>query len=375
MSDLPDNNKQDIQDSKNSANANNGDAHCNNNKNNVNPSFNNTNQLIGINITNLILKSNDKIADLVSNKKIVGSIIISITTIALFIVFGTVVIFKLPWQKSNSSEIMIYSLANDLSSPSPDLLETLDDYLQETNRLPETKIDRAIERYNLIIRVAEKLEDYLENNKNAKNEFDSTEAAKKTVREISSDVKTILKSKIHKHRIPELEEQLEKKKFGEIVNLSPGEFENQYTQGAIQTTYKILMRPYGFHADRNKDGFITNEKEAETIPCKTLQEIERLWRDNTDDRCGWYELEEPDYINLYINSQCKELSRTTVQSILLENKVLENKKIEQKRTLLATIFKTEDFEFIEPKIINCVKNEKTSVSRNNNYFSFLSLDR
>ena len=270
---------------------------------------------------------------------------------------------------------MIYSLANDLSSPSPDLLETLDDYLQETNRLPETKIDRAIERYNLIIRAAEKLEDYLENNKNAKNEFDSTEAAKKTVREISSDVKIILQSKIHKHRIPDLEEQLSKKQFGEIVHLSPGEFENQYTQGAIQTTYKILMRPYGFHADRNKDGFITNEKEAEIIPCETFEKIDNLWRGYTDKRCGWYELEEPDYINLYINSQCKELSRTTVQSILLENKVLENKKIEQKRTLLATIFKTEDFEFIEPKIINCVKNEKTSVSRNNNYFSFLSLDR
>ena len=36
-------------------------------------------------------------------------------------IFATFTISKSLWQKSNSSEIMLYSVANDLSSPSPDL--------------------------------------------------------------------------------------------------------------------------------------------------------------------------------------------------------------------------------------------------------------
>ena len=227
----------------------------------------------------------------------------------------------------------------------------MDGYLQETSRLPETKIDRAIEQYNLIIRVTEKLEDYLENNKNAKNEFDSTEAAKKTVREISSDVKTILQSKIHKHRIPDLEEQLSKKKFGEIVNLSPGKLEKQYTEGAIQTTYKILMRPYGFHTDRNNDGFIDNQKAAEIIPCITFEKIDNLWRGYTDNRCGWYEKSWYEkkgsrYDSQWIsdNPSCEELAVTN--TVPTDSGDIEFK---QNLTLLATIFANNNWHFLKNK--------------------------
>ena len=53
--------------------------------------------------------------------------------------------------------------------------------------------------------------------------------------------------------------------IGEINGLIAGEFENQYTPGAIQTTYSLLMRPDGLHADTNNSGFIDNQEEIDRI--------------------------------------------------------------------------------------------------------------
>lgn len=368
MSDKPDRNEQDIQDSRNSANANKGDAHCNNNKNNVNPSFNNTNQLIGINITNLIVKPNDKITDLVSNKKKVGAIIISITAIALFGVFGTFAVSKLSWQKSNSSveenssEKKILSTQNKsslvilqnvassgINQFSPDLLPILDNFWQETNELiTRKKIERAIRNYNLLITVTDKFQKYLNTDPA---EFEDLEAAKEKVTEISTKAKKFRESKINEHRLSELEKQLKKQEFGKIVYLMPQQLENQYTEGAIQTTYKILMRPYGFHADRNNDGFIDSESEAEKIPCKTFAEIDRLWRDYTGDRCGWYEQswyekKGSQYDSQWISSNysCDELTVPT--TVPTDSGDIE---YQSNITLLATIFPRNNWHFIKSK--------------------------
>ncbi|MGF1487708.1 MAG: hypothetical protein ACFBSE_11515 [Prochloraceae cyanobacterium] len=280
------------------------------------------------------------------------------TTIIIFpiailtAIFGTTfVTSKLTEKEDNSSEIMLQSVANNYSSPTPELLPTLTDYLKETEELPETKIDRTIERYNLIVRVTEKFQEALEDNQNVKNKFDSIEVAKETISEISTDAKTILQSEIHKHRISKLREQLKKQEFGEIVYLMPQELENQYTEGAIRTTYKILMTPYGFHADRNNDGFIDSESEADKIPCKSFAEIDRLWRDYTGDRCGWYEQswyekKGSQYDSQWIssNSSCDELAvTTTVQTGSGDIEYQSN------ITLLATIFPRNNWHFIKSK--------------------------
>ena len=333
MSDTPDKNEQNIQDSKNSANANN-DANCNNNKNNVNPNFNNANQLIGINIIALIFNPNDQIADLVSNKKIIISIIISIATISLFIIFGSFSVSKLFWQKSNSpveekssekqksstqkksSLVILQNVASGIDLFSPDLLPILPEFLEETDELLDREqLDRAIRNYNLLITVTDKFQKYLDTDPE---EFEDLEEAEKKVTEISTKAKQFRQSEINAHRLSELREQLRKQEFGEIVGLIHHKFEEQYTEGAIQTTYKILMRPYGFHADRNNDGFIDSKEAAEKIPCETLQEIENLWRHYTNKRCGWYGSDLKS-----INPLCNELSLTETIKIGTEKKKIQ----------------------------------------------------
>ena len=296
-----------------------------------------------------------------SNKTIIVSI-----AIAVFVsIFGTVAIFKLPWQKSNSSLednsslqdnsslednsskqnksslVILQNVANGIDLFSPDLLPILPEFLEETDELLDREqLDRAIRNYNLLITVTDKFQKYLDTDPE---EFEDLEEAEKIVTEISTKAKQFRQSEINAHRLSELKAQLKNKEFGKIAGLVVSKLENQYTEGAIRTTYKIIMRPDGFHADINNDGFIS-EAEVERIPCETLQEIERLWRKYTMDRCGWYEPESK--VN---NPLCKELTLTEIIQIGGENK-----KNQDRLTLLRTIFKQNDFYFIEPKLDRCL---------------------
>lgn len=100
-----------------------------------------------------------------------------------------------------------------------------------------------------------------------------------------------LSNLLMKYRIPQLQLDLSSKNFGEYLEKRVIEFENQYSEGALRTTYEILMTNSGAGADLNKDGFIADKQEANQMPCDILKELERLWREATDRACGWYPLE------------------------------------------------------------------------------------
>ncbi|NET28411.1 hypothetical protein [Okeania sp. SIO1I7] len=109
---------------------------------------------------------------------------------------------------------------------------------------------------------------------------------------------------IWKYRIPKLEGYLKENKYGEkIGNKRPSDFEDQFTEGALRETYKILIVDLG--ADINKSGFIANEEEARRMPKKILLKIEKLWRQYTDQKCGWFgkednrEADECELLNKY----------------------------------------------------------------------------
>ena len=108
------------------------------------------------------------------------------------------------------------------------------------------------------------------------------------------------------------------------------------------------MRPSGLYADTNNSGFIDNQKELDRFSCQTLVDIDRLWRKRTDNRCGWFGEN-----SKYLSSQCQELSITEFNN-------LTDKKYKVNLTLLSTIFKTEDFNFIEAKLEICLKIERTN---------------
>jgi uncharacterized caspase-like protein len=114
---------------------------------------------------------------------------------------------------------------------------------------------------------------------------------------------------IAEFRLPQLEQDLQQKKFGQQVASDRSKFEHQYT-GALKTTYAILLRQVGANADRNNDSDLS-EGEALYLPCATLQQIDTLWRKYTQNRCSWV-----DHKNLDDQPACRELGRQTLTAKL-----------------------------------------------------------
>lgn len=87
---------------------------------------------------------------------------------------------------------------------------------------------------------------------------------------------------IHRYLIPELKYYLEQKKFGTFQNgTSHRDGEKQYT-GARQIVYGILTGRLNAGADLNGDGQVNTLEEARLVPCATIQEIEALWKEETN---------------------------------------------------------------------------------------------
>jgi energy-coupling factor transporter ATP-binding protein EcfA2 len=177
-------------------------------------------------------------------------------------------------------------------------------------RQHKSDIEFAFAYYREILRVTGELQKQIRQNpsefsKSLKN-GESLQAVSQKIDGVLKEAEESLAAMILKYRIPELKKYLFMKpmpKVGELVrNTNKTDFEDQYTEGALQTTYAILMRDSGAGADLNNDGYIRDEQEANQLPCAVLQEIERLWRESTKQRCGWYGPQDA-----YRNPNCREL--------------------------------------------------------------------
>ena len=118
-----------------------------------------------------------------------------------------------------------------------------------------------------------------------------------------------------KPRLHELENYLNKKEFGNPKNSYRfADFEKKFEPGALQTTYKILMREFGAKADLNDDGLITNAEEANRMPCEILRQIQNLWLEATQNRCGWFG---SDF--RIIDESCVQLKSQTLTSVIFDD--------------------------------------------------------
>lgn len=129
------------------------------------------------------------------------------------------------------------------------------------------------------------------------------------LKKMSEEAEKSLSDMLNKYRIPQLKSELSKPhpNFGKLLpGIERTQFEKQYTEeSALRMTYEILMGDSGAGADLNKDGFIQDEQEANQMPCDVLKEIERLWREATNEQCGWSG--EQDF---YQTNNCKQLDST-----------------------------------------------------------------
>lgn len=83
-----------------------------------------------------------------------------------------------------------------------------------------------------------------------------------------------------------------------------------FTEGALKITYAILIDDAGFKADANDDGDIRTIAEAERMPCEILEELEKIWRDSTEQKCGFYGE------SFYTASGCHQLDGATIVSAI-----------------------------------------------------------
>jgi energy-coupling factor transporter ATP-binding protein EcfA2 len=170
-----------------------------------------------------------------------------------------------------------------------------------TQHQPE--LNRAFAYYRQILRVVGRAQRQIQQNPD---EFAKTlqsgetlEATTQTINTILQHAENSLAALIIKYRLPQLKQYLlaqPRPTVGEILpNTVKGDFENQYTEGALRTTYEILMGPSGAGADLNGDGLIRDAQEANQLPCEVLRQIEGLWRQISDNQCSWYTADSDDY--------------------------------------------------------------------------------
>ncbi len=216
------------------------------------------------------------------------------------------------WQQGQSQRtieaVFLGANTTEIVNSLPKLHKEADNLKSRVDRLNNhaENSDKAITYYRNHKRQLNKLFAYYRNIINATGnlKLKVNESDKNRLQTTLIKAEKSLAQMIYKYRIPKLKLELKQPNpnFGQLLpNKKRTEFEQQYS-GALRTTYEILMRSSGAGADLNNDGYIRDRQEANQMPCEILREIERLWREATDGRCGWYGEE-----GQYEDADCREL--------------------------------------------------------------------
>ncbi|MEG4595376.1 AAA family ATPase [Microcoleus sp. F8_C2] len=213
------------------------------------------------------------------------------------------------WLQRQQSLRIIQDVSAGIDVGTPQLLSILPDFLRIADgHRNGGDVERALSYYRKILTEADKL---LKPSPNQQVKLQPQE--QKKLQDISLKAEKSLVETIQKNRLPQLEEQLKNGQIGKLLdNTSLLSYEKQYTEGALRTTYAILMREVGAKADLNDDGELKTHEEANYLPCETLKAIDALWRKYTQNHCGWY-----DKKSAYNAPQCKKLDGLTLTSKIL----------------------------------------------------------
>lgn len=208
------------------------------------------------------------------------------------------------WQRQQSLRV-IEDVSLGIDVGTPQLLAVLPDFLKIADKLRDKgDVERALAYYRKILTETDKLQAQISASQ-SKNVKESPEK----IKAIAQSAEASLVRTLEKYRLPKLEEDLKNGKIGQVKNepnLQTTQFEEQYTEGALRTTYKILLRDLG--ADMNNTGRLENSQEAGRMPCETLKQIDKLWQQLTQKPCGWYGSKS----DPYEKTNCPPLSNQTL---------------------------------------------------------------
>lgn len=174
----------------------------------------------------------------------------------------------------------------------PEILKAIPDWLREAeSKQKEGKDVEAIAIARENVRIMENWRNAIVTNPG---QYDRS-----SIQAFSGQAENRQVSLIQQYRLPKLEKELKNGKIGQLLpsaDLST-DCEQMYIVGALRTTCEIIFRDLGAAADplvssQEKVGFTPNiintQEKADRMPCRTLVQIEKLWRENTKNKsCGW----------------------------------------------------------------------------------------
>jgi KaiC/GvpD/RAD55 family RecA-like ATPase len=193
-------------------------------------------------------------------------------------VIGSITVFILQQQEAKRKIEQIFLAENpqEFLTALPSVLESAK---KLNNSNSKDELDRAASYYRQILATTNK---FLE----TPNIFSESQSELEKQRDDTEENLTQVLEK-NPAKIPKLVEQLKNNEFGYyITGKKITDYEKQFTGGAIQTTYQLLMRDFGAGADINNNGKLDSNLEANQLPCKLLEKIEKLWQDKNSS-CYW----------------------------------------------------------------------------------------
>jgi len=206
-------------------------------------------------------------------------------------------------QKSEQESLrVVQDVSLGVEVEKPELLKRLPAFVKSADELRNSgDTSRALAYYRKILEEGKKIQDSI---KSGSKKFQPED--NKEIQSILDSSKKSLVELILQKQMGQLREQLKNNFIGELKeNAQLYENEGAYTEGALRTTYSIIMGNLGLKVDRNEDGRISQD-EAELMPCEVLLAIDQEWRATTKN-CGWYGANSP-----ATNPSCQQLKGATL---------------------------------------------------------------
>jgi hypothetical protein len=186
---------------------------------------------------------------------------------------------------------------------SPNLVHVLPRAIQRAQQqAQEENLDAAVETYKALLNATRRFESAAQSPDSGFQTSDR-QLIQTTAQRAEADLGNLLTQ----HYIPVVAQELDAQQWGSLIdNTMLTDYEAQYEQGALRSTYTLLMREPGLKADLNDNGQL-DATEAFLIPCPTLVALETLWRRATNNRCGFRAKDDD-----YFDDDCDELMGYTL---------------------------------------------------------------
>jgi hypothetical protein len=267
-------------------------------------------------------------------RRMKGIIVGAISALGIIAVVASGVVWKQQTEASNMKTILDLQLGKFTPTNLDIILPILNDYLKQAkeaqNKAHKSKEAQAAPAeleaaQESAITYARAVLDIIFRIENSN--LPIPEAERELV-PIKDEANHVMLDMILPYGINKIEQKLKAGKIGNVITETTYlRYKEKFTpDSALKATYDVIMLDLG--ADINRIGTLS-PNETKRIPCPLLKEIDRVWRDHTHNKCGWY-------------GSTKRLNG-------LEGGCVQ----EKSKTLVALIFPDISYDYIITRLDNC----------------------